>query len=180
VSEHHDAQQETVPAEDERTGPHAPERVRGYRAVIAAFLGVSATGTLLVGRIRPVPHLAPPTTRVEEWSDVVLVGLATHRLARLVTKDRVSTPLRAPFTLYEGPAGPGEVNEKPVGTGWRRSVGELLSCPFCIAVWIATASFLGLQLAPRLTRSVLRAAGAVAIADALQFVYVDLEHRAES
>ena len=174
-----DTTTETTAPEDQRTGPHAPERVAGYRNVMATFVGVTAAGTLVVDRLRPVPHVGPPRTRTEEWSDVLLVGLATHRLARLVTKDRVSTPLRAPFTRYEGPAGPGEVNEQPVGTGWRRSVGELLSCPFCIAVWLATASWFGLQLAPRLTRSALRAAGAVAIADALQFVYVDLEHRAE-
>ncbi len=160
-------------------GPHAPDRIRGYQKVMATFVGVSAVGSFLVDRIRPVPHVPAPTSRTQEWSDVVLVGVATHRLARLVTKDRVATPLRAPFTRYDGPAGPAEVNEKPVGTGWRRSVGELVSCPFCIAVWIATAASLGLQLAPRLTRSVLRAASSVAIADALQFVYVDLEHSAE-
>ena len=38
--------------------------------------------------------------------DIVMAGVATHKLSRLVTKDKVTGVLRAPFTRYEGSAGP--------------------------------------------------------------------------
>jgi hypothetical protein len=160
-------------------GPHAPERVRGYRTVAAAYAsGVAAAG-LLVARTRPAATVPPAATRPQAWSDVALVGLSTYKISRLLTKQKVTSPLRAPFTEYDGPAGPGEVNVKPVGSGWRRSVGELVSCPFCLDVWIATAGAFGLHLAPRSTRFVLGTFAAVGVSDLLHFVHVDLEHRAE-
>jgi hypothetical protein len=170
---------ETAAPADEPAGPRAPDRIHGYLSVAGVFLGLCAVGSVLVGLVRPTPVVAPARRRGQEWSDLLLVGLATHRLSRLLTKDRVTTPLRAPFTEYEGPGAPGEVNERPVGTGIRRSVAELLSCPFCISVWVATAASFGLHLAPRPTRFVLTTAGAVSIADTLQYVSTGLEQRTE-
>jgi hypothetical protein len=160
-------------------GPHAPERVRGYQAVAAVYAsGVAAAG-LLVARRRPATSVPPAMTRPQAWSDIALVGLSTYKLSRLLTKQKVTSPLRAPFTEYAGPGGPGEVNVKPVGSGWRRSIGELVSCPFCLNVWVATAGSFGLHLAPRATRFVLGTFAAVGMSDLLHFVHVDLEHRAE-
>ena len=34
-------------------------------------------------------------------SDLVLVTVATHKLSRLVAKDRITSTLRAPFTSVE-------------------------------------------------------------------------------
>ena len=110
---------------------------------------------------------------------MALVSLATFKASRLLTKQAVTSPLRAPFTEFTGPGGPGEVNVRPTGSGWRRSVGELLSCPFCLDVWLASGSTVALQLAPRPTRVALSTLAAVGLADMLHFVYVDLEHRAE-
>src|SRR5690348_5085365 len=64
-------------------------------------------------------------------SDLLLAGIATHKISRVITKDRVTAPLRAPFTEFEGEGGPGEVEERPRGKGIRRAIGELLVCPFC-------------------------------------------------
>lgn len=108
-----------------------------------------------------------------------MVAASTYKISRLLTKQTVSSPLRAPFTEYVGPAGPGETNVRPVGRGWRRSLGELLSCPFCVEVWIGTAATLGLRTAPGPTRFVLSTFAAVGGADLLQFVHVSLEHRSE-
>ena len=33
-------------------------------------------------------------------ADLLLMGVATHKLTRLITKDWVTAPLRAPFTEY--------------------------------------------------------------------------------
>jgi hypothetical protein len=72
---------------------------------------------------------------------------------------------------YEESAGEGEVNESVRGTGVQHAVGELLSCPFCLAVWISGGLTAGLVLAPRATRLVLTALTAVAGSDAIQLVY---------
>jgi hypothetical protein len=103
--------------------------------------------------------------------DIVLLCVATHKASRLLAKDSVTSPLRAPFTRYEEPAGEGEVNESVRGTGVQHAVGELLSCPFCLAVWISGGLTAGLVLAPRVTRLVLTALTAVAGSDAIQLVY---------
>jgi hypothetical protein len=47
----------------------------------------------------------------------------------------------------------------------------MISCPFCLAMWIATGLVGGLALAPRLTRTVELIMSAVAVSDALQLVY---------
>jgi hypothetical protein len=163
-------------ADSAQRGPHAPDRLQSYRAVGVAYTAVMSAGLLLSHRRRADPERAPSA----QWSDVALVALSTFKISRLVSKQTVAAPLRAPFTRDEGAAGPGERNARPVGTGLRRSMGELLSCPFCLDVWVATGATLGLRIAPGVARPVLSTFAAVAGADMLQFVYVDLEHRAES
>jgi hypothetical protein len=70
--------------------------------------------------------------------DVLLSAVATHKLSRLITKDPVTSPLRAPFTVYQGQEGPAELQEEVRGKGARKTVGELITCPFCIDMWVAT------------------------------------------
>jgi Protein of unknown function (DUF1360) len=103
--------------------------------------------------------------------DVVLLSAATHKVSRLVAKDSVTSPLRAPFTRYEKPAGHAELVEQVRGHGTRHAVGELISCPFCLAVWVSTVLTAGLVLAPRLTRLVAAGLTAVAVSDFLQLGY---------
>ena len=57
-------------------------------------------------------------------------------------------------------------------------MGELVSCPFCVGQWLATALSFGLVIAPRTTRF---AAGVLAVragADTLQFAYSALQESA--
>ncbi|HEY3660011.1 MAG TPA: DUF1360 domain-containing protein [Candidatus Udaeobacter sp.] len=84
--------------------------------------------------------------------DLALLGMATHKLSRIVAKDRVTGILRAPFVSYIGSAGAGEVEEEPRGRGFQRGIGHLVSCPYCMAPWCATALSFGLLFAPRVTR----------------------------
>jgi hypothetical protein len=37
--------------------------------------------------------------------DLVLMGLAAHRISRLLSKSKVGTPIRAPFTRFDGRPG---------------------------------------------------------------------------
>lgn len=104
--------------------------------------------------------------------DVVLIGTASHKLSRLVSKDRVTSFVRAPFTAYEGAGGPGEVEERPrARRGLRRAIGELLACPYCLGLWAAGGLHVGLVWAPRPTRLVASTFTALTISDFLQIAY---------
>jgi hypothetical protein len=84
--------------------------------------------------------------------DLALIAVATHKVARLIAKDRVTSSVRAPFTRFEGDEVAGEVSEAARGRGLRRAIGELLVCPYCLGMWIAAAFTAGLIVAPRPTR----------------------------
>jgi Protein of unknown function (DUF1360) len=106
--------------------------------------------------------------------DLALLGVATHKLSRIVAKDRITGILRAPFVSYIRSAGAGEVEEEPRGHGIQRGIGNLVSCPFCVAPWCATALGFGLLFAPRLARFFASVLATVAISDFLHRAYVKL------
>ncbi len=137
----------------------------GYLVAVGAYAGLTAIAAG-IGRLRGsrVP------ARID-GRDVVLLGIATHRLSRMIAKDPVMSPLRAPFTTYEGTSGEAELAEMVRGTGVQHAFGELLTCPFCMAQWVATALAAGLVIAPRWTRLVGSVFAMKAISDVAQFVY---------
>ncbi|SDX91131.1 Protein of unknown function [Micromonospora pattaloongensis] len=156
--------------------PHENRPLGGYVAAMGVYAGVAGGLAALVRATgRPVPER--PSA-----SDVVLISIATHKLSRLLTKDAITSPLRAPFTEYEKPSGSGEVMEqvRDEGSSTRHAVGELLSCPFCLAVWVATGFTGGLVLAPRLTRLAATALTAVAASDFLQMAYATAQRVASA
>ncbi|HEX5542810.1 MAG TPA: DUF1360 domain-containing protein [Micromonospora sp.] len=157
---------------------YAPQEHRplgGYVGSMLTYLGATG-GLAVIGRLtgRRIPQRPAP-------ADVVLVSIATHKLSRMLSKNTVTSPIRAPFTRYERPIGSAEVMEqvRDEGSSARHAVGELLSCPFCTAVWVATALTAGLVLAPRLTRLVATGATAVAASDFLQIAYATAQQSAE-
>jgi hypothetical protein len=103
--------------------------------------------------------------------DVVLHGLATQKVSRLIAKDKVTSFIRAPFTRYQEPRGQGELEEAPRGDGMRYAVGELLVCPYCVGQWVAGAFAVGHVFAPRTTRMLTAMWAAQAIADGVQIAY---------
>lgn len=108
-------------------------------------------------------------------TDVLMSAAATHKLSRLLTKDPVTSPLRAPFASYEGTSGPAELADEPRGHGAEKSIGELVTCPFCAEVWVGTGLTAGLVFLPRMTRLVAGTFAALAGADILQYVHAWLE-----
>jgi hypothetical protein len=143
-----------------------------YSAILAVYGLAVGTGVViarLAGRRPPNPGL---------W-DVALMTVTTHKLARTLAKNPVTSPLRAPFTRYEGVSGPSELTEEVRGTGVRHAVGELLSCPFCLAQWIGSGYAAGMTFAPRATRLAGATITAVAGADWLQLIYDRLQQVAE-
>ena len=146
--------------------------LRGYAitmTVYASLVGALAGIAKITGR--DVPDGFPVT-------DVALCAAATDKLSRLLAKDPVTSPLRAPFTTYEGTQGPAELKEEVRGQGGRKTVGELVTCPFCTGVWVATGFGAGLVYLPRTTRIAMGTLAALAGADMLQFVHAWLEKAA--
>lgn len=137
----------------------------GYTVVLG---GYSALLGLLTAVGRATGARLPERVGVQ---DTVLLCLATHKASRLLSKDAVASPLRAPFARYEEPAGEAELNESVRGSGVQHAVGELVTCPFCLAVWVSSGLTAGLVLAPRATRLVLTALSAVGASDMLQLAY---------
>jgi hypothetical protein len=152
--------------------PHEHRPLKPYAVMTSAFAAAFAGGLLASERSgRPLPdHVG---TR-----DLLLAGVATHKVSRLIAKDRVTSFLRAPFTRYQEPAGPGEVSEEARGDGLRQAVGELLGCPYCLGQWVAAAFSIGLVAAPRPTRLVAAMYAAETVADFLQLAYLAAEKRA--
>jgi hypothetical protein len=107
--------------------------------------------------------------------DLALLGIATHKLSRIVAKDRITGVLRAPFVCYIRSAGAGEVEEEPRGHGMQRGIGNLISCPYCMAPWCATALGFGLVFAPRVTRLFGAIFASVAVSDFLSRAYLKLK-----
>jgi hypothetical protein len=104
--------------------------------------------------------------------DLITVTVGTHKLSRTLTKDAVTSPLRAPFVHYAGSGGPAEVMEESRhGSALRHGIGELVTCPFCLDMWVATGFVIGLIFVPRLTRMVAGTFTALAGADFLQLAY---------
>jgi hypothetical protein len=114
-----------------------------------------------------------------ERLDLVIGAGAVFRGSRLISKDSVTSPLRAPFTEYVEPGGPAEVNEKSRGTGVQATVGELVTCPFCVSVWTTATYLAGLTLLPRTTRLVAGGLTSLAAADFLHLAYTTLTEPTE-
>ena len=113
-----------------------------------------------------------------EARDIALLGMATHKLSLMGAQDAIASPLRAPFTELREKESPKKVDEKPRGEGLRRSVGELLTCKFCLSVWLASFLTYGLVLVPRITRLVAAVFAVVTVSDHLHQTYKVLMNRA--
>lgn len=146
----------------------------GHLATLALYgLSVAATVGAAAVMKRPLPE--PMRAR-----DLVVTAAATHKLSRTVTKSSVTRPLRAPFAEPMDGGGPGEVADRPTGKGGlRSSVAELLTCPFCLDVWVMSGLTAGRVFAPEATGMVTDALAALAGADFLQLVYARAQQAAE-
>jgi hypothetical protein len=142
------------------------ERPLGSYAILTGIYGSALAGSLVALRARG--HELPERFAA---ADVLVIGIASHKLSRLIAKDKVTSFLRAPFTRFQESSGHGEVEEEPCGHGPRLAAGELLVCPYCLAQWVATGLTLGLIGAPRLTRLLSTIFVAHTVSDFLQVAY---------
>lgn len=146
---------------------------KDYAVLVAIFNGLLATG-LLARKCSKEP--LPDRVDVK---DLMLFAIATQKLSRVITKEKVTTAIRAPFTELEGKGGAGELEERPRGQGLRRAIGELLTCPFCLGTWIASGLVYGYIFSPRVTRTLASIFAVSGTADFLQQLYVKAQEMNE-
>lgn len=137
--------------------PAAPDRPLPEYATLAGVFSTALAGFVVLGRSR-LPQRIP-------LDDLVRVGLASYKIGRLVAKDDVTSWVRAPVTRDE------EALE-PEREGMARALGELVTCPYCIGLWISAGLTAALALRPRETRLVTTVFGAQAVADFLNAAFV--------
>jgi len=154
---------------------YAPTKERppfaAYATFAAVFHGAMAAAVAAAKRSgRDLPDHV-------QAGDIALIGTASFKLSRVISKKRVTAFVRAPFTELESGGGPAEVEEHPRGSGLRRAMGELLVCPYCLGLWASGAFHAGLLLAPRATRFSASVLTAMTISDFLQIAYKAAEDR---
>ena len=146
--------------------------LRGYVTLIGVYVAAGAVAVWASGR-------GKAADRSISTGDLVRITIAAHRLSRTLTKETIASPLRAPFTRLNGSGIASELNEQVRPSGHDRpvahAVGELLTCPFCMAQWAATALVTAHLLVPRQARLVTAILDAAAGADALHYGYVALD-----
>ena len=142
----------------------------GAMGVYLSLVSAAAAAVRLSGR--ELPTRIPP-------GDLALMTIATFRLSRRIAKDPITAPLRAPFTVFQGASGEAEIAEEiREHGGVKHAVGELLTCPFCMAQWVATALVFSYVTAPRAARLAALTMTMVAGSDVLQFVYDGIQNGA--
>lgn len=134
--------EEESPPPDTGGDPDEPGLYAGYhgrgrqRPAYAGLIGLYSA--LFAGFLLTAKSARAPLPERPPWDGLLLLGVAPHKMSRLLTTDWVTSALRAPFTEYEGSGeGPTAVKEKPRGKGLRYAVGELLTCPWCLDQWVA-------------------------------------------
>lgn len=153
---------------------YAPDRevpLGGYLSLLGLFTAIA--GSAVAGAVkggRGIPQRVP-------FGDVALIGIATHKLARTLSKDKVTAPLRAPLTRLQDSEGMGEVEEEVRASGMRRAVGDLVLCPYCLSAWFAMGLFSGYLYSPAGVRLLASTFTAISVSDFLQIAYKAAQNR---
>src|SRR3954471_22161233 len=93
-----------------------------YALIVSTCAGGLAVAAALA-------HLLDRDPREHDALDLVILGAATFKAARTITRDEVTSFIREPFV--EGEAGHGD--EHAVESGdLRQAIGELVTCSRCI------------------------------------------------
>ncbi|MGN6798429.1 MAG: DUF1360 domain-containing protein [Gaiellaceae bacterium] len=122
-----------------------------------------------------IARLLGRDAREQSALDLTVLGLATFKAARTVSRDEVTSFLREPFV--EGRAKEGA--EEPVETGdLRQAIGELVTCSRCIGTWIAAGLAATQIMAPRFGRLLTWTLATAGVNDVLQAGFTALTSKA--
>jgi hypothetical protein len=149
--------------------PPDPPPYAAYAAITGAFAGLlAAAGTLgrVVGR----------DPQCQTALDFAILGAATFKAARTLSRDRITSFIRDPFVRGDAYLGEDEV---PAGTGAQRAIGELVTCTRCVGTWAAAGLAATQILAPRFGRLLTWSLAASAANDFLQAGFVALTRKAD-
>ncbi|MDX6452957.1 MAG: hypothetical protein QOH16_3006 [Gaiellaceae bacterium] len=145
------------------------------RRPYAAYAGITGTFVGGLAVAGAVARLLDRDPRDESALDLVVLGAATFKLARTITRDDVASFIREPFV--EDEAAPGEAH--PVETGdLRQAIGELVTCSRCVGTWAAAGLSTTQILAPRFGRVLTWTLAAAGVNDWLQAGFSALTHKA--
>lgn len=147
--------QKYAPDHDPPLGGYAV-LVAGHLAIMGTAMGLLRRRGVALGKMEP--------------GELLLTGVATYKLSRVITKSWIGTAIRAPFTQYVEQDSGDEVKETARGHGLQEAIGDLVTCPFCTAHWVASALVLGHDAAPGPTRAITRILAVDAISDTLQYI----------
>jgi hypothetical protein len=139
---------------------------------MSVFLGILATfAARLVKRDSDV---------VLRPFDLLLLGLTSFRIGRMVAFEGVAAPLREPFTETRLDGSGAGQTVVAAGYGSRRVIGELMSCPICTGTWVAAGLVYGLHVLPRPTRLLLAIMSTTGVAEVCYAVTEALEWTAQA
>ncbi len=157
-------------AEDYAPGSDRP--LAGYAALMGLYGAAVTAGALaLRGRDRPLPEVRA--------FDIALVGVATHKLARRMSKDSVTSPLRAPFTRYEGVAARPSSRSGSGARASARPSANWSAAPSASASGSRRASSSACWPLPGRPAGRASVFASLALADFLQFAYAWAEQQAQ-
>ncbi|MDQ0255378.1 hypothetical protein J2S74_002760 [Evansella vedderi] len=109
----------------------------------------------------------------------VLFALAVFRLTHLLIYDTITESIREKFIHYENEkASDGTVETVLViaDKGWRKWIGELLTCHWCLGIWSSAFLLIGYLSFPftfSIIIFILAAAGVAAILESFVIRYLD-------
>ncbi|HEX9075626.1 MAG TPA: DUF1360 domain-containing protein [Anaerolineae bacterium] len=143
------------------------ERRATYGALTGTFLAVFTGFTMFKTRNKKEFLFKP--------FDLIQLALASYRLGRLISYDKVFETYRAPFTrTIPDPSGAGMTVE-PRGRGIRAAIGDMICCPVCSGTWVAAGLVYGLNLFPQATRSFLAIMSSIGAAELINAATEALE-----
>jgi hypothetical protein len=135
---------------------------------MGAFAGGLATAGALARALDREP-------REHSALDFAVLAAASFKAARTISRDEVTSFIRAPFV--EGDAHEGE--ETPVETGdLHQAIGELVTCSRCIGTWVAAGLSATQMIAPRFGRILTWSLAAAGANDFLQASFAALTAKA--
>src|SRR4051812_15772035 len=147
------------------TTPRAPHSA--YAAIMSTYAGGLAAAALLARVLGREP-------REHNALDFLVLGAATFKAARTISRDEVASFIREPFV--EGEAHQG--GEDPVETGdLRQAIGELVTCSRCIGTWVAGGLTATQLIAPRFGRLLTWSLAAAGANDFLQASFAALTNK---
>jgi hypothetical protein len=156
---------------DEPASAERPENGTSPRPPYGAYAGIigglGGALALTAGLERALGRDRPPPSAL----DFVLLSAASFKAARALSRERVGSVLRQPFVENEAGESAVAEDEHPAGTGFRRAVGELVTCTRCVGTWAAAGLLASQAVTPRFGRLVTWTLAAGAGNDFLQAAF---------